>query len=150
MPLIATLKRNIFLIAIGFAVLAVSAAGMSVTVRGSNTTSAGRSASTGAVIEHATAETFEKRVLRSRGLVLVDFYADWCGPCRTQGAILKEFAPEFHKGKIVKIDVDKSPKLAVRYGVQGLPTLLVFKDGKVIGQHVGLISKKQLQVVLSK
>ena len=101
-----------------------------------------------AVIEHATAETFENQVLRSPVQVLVDFYADWCRPCQIQDVILKEFAAEFDGGKVIKVNVDESPELAARYDVQGLPTLLIFQDGKVFTRQVGLATKQQLKAAL--
>jgi len=87
--------------------------------------------------------------LRSCVLVVVDFYAERCGPCQIQGRILKDFAAEFDEGKVVKVDVDQSPELATRYGVQGLPTLLIFQDGKVIARQAGLATKKQLKAALA-
>lgn len=103
----------------------------------------------GAGIEHATADTFENLVLRATVPALVDFHADWCGPCQIQDRILKEFAGEFAGGKIVKVDVDENPELATRYDVRGLPTLLVFQDGHVVARQVGVATKQQLKAALA-
>jgi len=100
-------------------------------------------------IEHATAATFESHVLRSSVPVLVDFYADWCGPCQVQDRILKEFAAEFACVKIVKVDVDESPELATRYDVEGLPTMRLFQNGDVVARQVGVTTKQQLKAALS-
>ncbi len=156
------------LLATALAILAVSAATMAMAVRNSDATNiknvvaeepqpvtARREAprtdhkASGAVIEHATAETFANQVLRSPVPVLLDFYADWCGPCQIQDGILKEFAAEFDGGKIIKVNVDESPKLAARYDVQELPTSLIFQDGKVVARQVGLATKKQLNAALA-
>jgi thioredoxin 1 len=98
---------------------------------------------------HADEKTFRKEVLKSDVPVLVDFYADWCGPCRALGPVLEELADETPNAKIVKINVDNSPQLAGKYGVSSIPNLLVFRDGKVTDQQVGLASKEQLKTLLS-
>jgi thioredoxin 1 len=98
---------------------------------------------------HADEKTFRKEVLKSEVPVLVDFYADWCGPCRALGPVLEELAEETPNAKIVKINVDNSPQLAGKYGVSSIPNLLVFRDGKVTDQQVGLASKEQLKTLLS-
>ncbi len=103
----------------------------------------------GAESEHATAGTFENRVLRATVPVLVDFHADWCEPCQIQGRILKEFTGEFAGGRIVKVDVDENPGLAARYDVRALPTLLVFREGHVVARQVGVATKQQLKALLA-
>lgn len=95
-----------------------------------------------------TAGTFDERVLNSRVPVLVDFYADWCGPCQVQGRILDEFAREVEGFTIVKVNVDDSGDLAERYQIEALPTLLVFMNGRVISQLLGVSSKKELKSAL--
>jgi thioredoxin 1 len=101
-------------------------------------------------IVYATEENFEEEVLRADVPVLVDFYADWCGPCRALGPVLEELAEETPDAKIVKVNVDQSPQLAGQYRVSSIPNLLVFKDGKIVGQQAGLASKQQLKAMLDK
>jgi thioredoxin 1 len=99
-------------------------------------------------VVHADEKTFRKVVLNSEVPVLVDFYADWCGPCRALGPVLEELAQETPNAKIVKVNVDDSPQLAGQYGVSSIPNLLVFKDGRIVDQQVGLASKQQLKALL--
>jgi thioredoxin 1 len=99
-------------------------------------------------IVHADEKTFREQVLQSEVPVLVDFYADWCGPCRALGPVLEELAQETPHAKVVKVNVDESPQLAGQYGISSIPSLLVFKDGKIAGQQVGLANKQQLQALL--
>lgn len=99
-------------------------------------------------VELADAKTFDRQVLDSDIPVMVDFYADWCGPCRALGPVLDELAQETPNAKIVKVNVDDSPELAGQYGVSSIPNLLVFKQGRVVDQQVGLASKQQLKSLL--
>jgi thioredoxin 1 len=101
-------------------------------------------------IVHADAKSFRKEVLQSEVPVLVDFYADWCAPCRALGPVLEELAQETPNAKIVKVNVDDSPQLAGQYGVSSIPNLLVFRDGKVTHQQAGLASKQQLKTLLAE
>ena len=91
-----------------------------------------------------TKENFNEEVLNSKGLVLVDFWATWCGPCRALGPILEDFANEYTNIKVGKINVDEQPELASQFRVMSIPTLLLFKDGEVIKKSVGLLSKDEL------
>lgn len=100
-------------------------------------------------VELVTATTFDEQVLRASVPVLVDFYADWCVPCQVQGRILEEFAAESAGAKIVKVNVDQDAELAERFQVEGLPTLLIVKDGRVIDRHVGLATKATLRSALA-
>ena len=85
------------------------------------------------------------------GLVLVDFFATWCGPCRRQVPILEQIAPEFEgRAKIIKVDTDLAQDVAVRFGVQSVPTLVLLKDGKTVGQFVGLQQAEALRSILEK
>ncbi len=77
-------------------------------------------------------------------LVLVDFFATWCGPCRMLGPVLEELAEERSNITVAKIDVDESASLAKNYGIMSVPTLLLFKDGKLIDQRSGFMSKEEL------
>ena len=81
--------------------------------------------------------------------VMVDFYADWCGPCRMVAPTIEALASERDDAEIVKVNVDNSPELAVRYGVSSIPTILVFRDGDLVARAVGVRSKDQLIAMLS-
>lgn len=91
-----------------------------------------------------TKENFNEEVLNSKGLVLVDFWATWCGPCRALGPILEDFTNEYTNVKVGKINVDEQPELASQFRVMSIPTLLLFKDGEVVKKSVGLLSKDEL------
>ena len=101
-------------------------------------------------VEHVVEADFQKKVLDSQVPVLVDFYADWCGPCQMLAPLLEEVASDSPKAKIVKVNVDESPRLAARYQIDSIPNLKVFKSGKVVAQHVGLADKRQLASLLSR
>ncbi len=92
-----------------------------------------------------TDATFETEVLKASGPVVVDFWAEWCGPCRMLGPVLDEVAEEL-KGrvKVVKINIDDSPETPTRYGVRGIPTLMLFRDGQLVDTRVGGMPKGQL------
>ena len=93
----------------------------------------------------ATDENFESEVLQSDQPVLVDFWAAWCGPCRIIAPIIEELAEDFEgRAKLVKLDVDYNPKVAMNFGVRSIPTLLFFKDGTVVDQLIGAAPKKTL------
>ncbi len=94
--------------------------------------------------------TFEAEVLKSSRPVLVDFWAEWCGPCRQLAPTVDEVARENNeKLKVVKLDVDESPNTAAKYGVRGIPTLILFRDGEVVDSWVGNMPKQALVSKLS-
>ena len=88
------------------------------------------------------ADQFQNEVLNQKGLVFVDFYADWCGPCKMTSPIIEELANEVKEIKFVKVNVDENPDLASQYNIFSIPTFLIFKDGKVIHQFVGARGKE--------
>jgi thioredoxin 1 len=92
-----------------------------------------------------TDDSFEQDVLRAEGLVLVDFWAEWCGPCKQIGPALEELANELDgKVKIVKLNIDENLATPGHYGVRGIPTLMVFKNGKVADTRVGAMPKSKI------
>ena len=96
-----------------------------------------------------TGANFEAEVLRAEGPVLVDFWATWCPPCRMIAPSVDALAGEYEgRAKVAKLDVDESPELAQRYGVQSIPTLLVFKGGQVVEQRIGALPKAEMARLL--
>ncbi|MDR0781341.1 MAG: thioredoxin TrxA [Pseudomonadales bacterium] len=96
-------------------------------------------------LSHITDASFDDEVLKAQGPVLVDFWAQWCGPCKMIAPILDELAEEYAgKLKICKLDVDANPATAPQYNIKGIPTLILFKNGEVAGKKVGAVSKSQL------
>ena len=93
-----------------------------------------------------TDKSFEKDVLKAEGPVLVDFWAEWCGPCKMIAPALEDIGSEF-KGRVTvaKINIDENPEAPTRYAVRGIPTLIVFRDGKPVAQKTGALPKSQLR-----
>ena len=96
-------------------------------------------------ILHASATNFENEVLQCPQTVLVDFYADWCGPCKMLTPVIDEIAAEHPEVKVVKLNVDNAPEIASRYGVMSIPTVIVFRGGQEVDRLIGLTGKEQLR-----
>lgn len=93
-----------------------------------------------------TDKNFQSSVLEKKGVALVDFWAEWCGPCRMVGPIVEELAKEYEgKALIGKVDVDTNPKISQDYSVRSIPTILILKDGVIVDKQVGATSKAKLQ-----
>lgn len=99
-------------------------------------------------MEYGNVDNFENLI--SNDVVLVDFFANWCGPCKMLSPVLDDIASERSNVKIVKVDVDKNEELAKKYGIMSIPTLLLFKNGQVIDKHIGYISKDMLIEMIGK
>ena len=98
---------------------------------------------------HTSDDTFESEVLKSEVPVLVDFWAEWCGPCKAIAPILEEIAGDYQgRLQIVKLDVDSNQKIPPQFGIRSIPTLILFKNGVVEAQHVGATSKRLLKEFL--
>ncbi len=93
-------------------------------------------------VSHISKDNFKQEVLDQKGLVLVDFYAEWCGPCKMTEPIIEELSTEMKDIKFVKVNVDENQELASQYSVFSIPTFLIFKDGAVASQFVGAMGKE--------
>lgn len=94
---------------------------------------------------HVTDDSFDSDVLKSERPVLVDFWAEWCGPCKMIAPILEEVSGEYGtKVTVAKLDVDQNQATSAKYGIRGIPTLMLFKDGDIVATHVGALTKSQL------
>ena len=102
-------------------------------------------------IVHISDESFEEEVLQSERPVLIDYWAEWCGPCKTIAPVLDEIATEYSdRLKVVKLNIDDNPQTPPKYGIRGIPTLMVFKNGQVEATKVGAVSKAQLTAFLDE
>lgn len=100
-------------------------------------------------IAHVTDDTFEAEVLNAEQPVLVDYWAEWCSPCKAIAPILNEIAAEYaDRLKVAKLNIDQNPATPPRYGIRGIPTLMLFRNGNVEATRVGLLSKSQLAAFL--
>jgi len=101
------------------------------------------------LIHHVTDDTFEPEVLKSDLPVLVDYWAEWCGPCKAIAPVLEEVAKEYSgKLKVAKVNVDDNQDVPKKYNIRGIPTLMLFKNGNMEAQKVGALSKSQLTAFL--
>ncbi len=101
-------------------------------------------------IVHITDATFADEVLKSPVPVLVDYWAEWCGPCKMIAPVLDDVATEYSgKLKVVKLNIDQNPETPPRYGIRGIPTLMLFKEGKIEATKVGAMNKSQLTVFIN-
>ena len=94
-----------------------------------------------------TDANFETEAIQSKGVQVVDFWAEWCGPCRAITPIIEDLASTYDGGdvKVGKLNVDENSEVAMRYAIRSIPTILILKDGEVVDRHVGMISKAALQ-----
>ena len=100
-------------------------------------------------INHVTDATFESDVLKAETPVLVDYWAEWCGPCKAIAPILDEVAKEYHgKLKVMKLNVDENHQVPKKYNIRGIPTLMLFKNGNIEATKIGALSKSQLTAFL--
>ncbi len=100
---------------------------------------------------HVSDDSFEQEILNSKKPSLVDFWAAWCGPCKAIGPVIEELATEYgDQVNIAKMNVDENPKTPAKYGINAIPTLILFKDGKAVEQIVGVVSKAQIEETIKK
>ena len=103
------------------------------------------------MVQVFTTENFDSEVLKSDIPVLVDFYADWCGPCKMMAPVIEELAGMYEgRAKVGKLNVDLNEEIAMKYGVMSIPTLLVIKNGQVVGKMVGVQSKEAVMAALNQ
>ena len=99
---------------------------------------------------HVETDDFRREVLESELPVLVDFYADWCGPCKALAPVLEEFARENPDAKVVKVNVDRSPELADHFQIESIPSLIAFRDGRTVARHTGMANKDLLNRMVAE
>ena len=102
-------------------------------------------------IVHVSDEVFEEKVIKSDQPVLVDFWAAWCGPCKALAPTIEALADQYAgKLRVAKLDVDANPKMAAKFGVRAIPTMILFKDGAIQGQITGAVGKAQIETAIKK
>ena len=100
------------------------------------------------MVVQLTSETYEQEVMKAEGTVLVDFYADWCGPCKMQGPIVEQLSEERKDVKFCKLNIDEAMQIAMSLGITSIPTIMVVKDGEITFKQAGLMQKAQLAALL--
>ena len=135
-------NKILILVAIVFFVIGMIL--LSIFLNNQNKVEIGNEEESGMEIMKVTSSNFEEEVLNSDKTVLIDFYADWCGPCKMFSPIVEAVAAENEDIKVVKIDVDNAQDIAIKYQVMSIPTTVVIKDGKEVNRAVGMMSKSDL------
>ena len=102
------------------------------------------------MVNHINDSNFNEEVLNAKGVVVVDFFATWCAPCKMIAPVIEEVASEMAEVKVLKIDVDESPETATKYGVQSIPTIKIFKDGAEVETKVGFMPKDVLKEAIEE
>ncbi len=102
------------------------------------------------MLKHVNLEDFEEEVLNSSKVILVDFFATWCGPCKMLSPILEEISEIKENFDIAKIDIDENTELAEKYGIESVPTMIIFKDGEILNRIVGLYGKNEIIEMVEK
>lgn len=102
------------------------------------------------MLNHIGDNDFQNEVINKKGVVVVDFYATWCAPCKMLAPVLEELQGELSEAKIFKVDVDKSPKVSNEYSIQNIPTIMIFKDGKAVDKKVGFMPKDVLKEAIEE
>ena len=102
------------------------------------------------MIKYVNMNNFETEVLKSEKIILVDFFATWCGPCQMLGPVLEQISKEQYNFDIAKINIDEAQEIAINYGIQVVPTMLIFKAGQVVNSMEGLYSKGEIIEKISK
>lgn len=102
------------------------------------------------MVNHINDNNFNEEVLNAQGVVVVDFFATWCAPCKMLAPVLEEVSSEMSDVKVFKIDVDESPETATKYGVQSIPTIKIFKDGAEVETKVGFMPKEVLKEAIEE
>jgi len=102
-------------------------------------------------VVHITMQNFDSEIATYKGVALVDFWAEWCGPCRMMGPVIEELANDYEgKVKISKLNVDEEHNIAIKFGITSIPTLIIFKDGKPVEKIIGAVPKSMLSNALEK
>ena len=100
------------------------------------------------MVEHLTEKDFSEKVENSKQKVLVDFYADWCGPCKMMAPVVEELSNEINTAVFYKVNVDECPEIAKKYGIMSIPTFIVFEDGQPVNKQLGAMPKDVLEQLL--